>query len=73
VADLLGRAGLSVGQIATAPRVSATRIEAGSGARLSAQMIARMLGLSANALVVSDDSRDIRVLLGPETSLPPSG
>jgi LCP family protein required for cell wall assembly len=69
-ADLLGRAGLVVGQIATAPRVTATRIEAGSAARYSAEAIARVLGLPPDALVLSGESNAVRILLGPETSLP---
>jgi hypothetical protein len=71
VADLLGNAGLVVGQISTASmRVTSTRIEAGAAARQSAEMIARVLGLSTDALVVSGDSRAIRVLLGPDVQLP---
>jgi LCP family protein required for cell wall assembly len=66
-AELLRQNGLSVGQIATAPRVASTRIETGSGARQSAELIARILSVSPDALVVSDDSSDVRVLLGPET------
>jgi LCP family protein required for cell wall assembly len=69
-ADLLARAGLLVGQIATAPRVSSTRIEAGSAARQSAETVARVLGLPSDALVISDDSHAVRILLGPETRLP---
>jgi len=69
-AALLGRAGLTVGQIATAPRVTSTRIEAGSAARQSAEIVARVLGLPPNALVVSGDSNAVHVLLGPETELP---
>jgi polyisoprenyl-teichoic acid--peptidoglycan teichoic acid transferase len=69
-ADLLGHAGLLVGQIATAPQVTSTRIEAGSAARQSAEMVARVLGVPSDALVVTDASNAVRVLLGPETRLP---
>jgi hypothetical protein len=69
-ADLLVNAGLLVGQIGIAPRVTATRIEAGSAARQSAEIIARVLGLPADALVVSGDSNTVHILLGPDTHLP---
>jgi LCP family protein required for cell wall assembly len=69
-ADLLGRAGLVVGQISTAPRVSATRIEAGSAARLSAELAAGVLGIPTDALVLSGDSNAVRILLGPDVRLP---
>jgi polyisoprenyl-teichoic acid--peptidoglycan teichoic acid transferase len=70
VADLLDNAGLVVGQISTAStRVTSTRIETGAAARQSAEMIARTLSLSTEALVVTDDSRAIRVLLGPDLLL----
>src|SRR5262249_19673317 len=51
-ADVLGAAGLAVNQIATAPRIATSRIEAGGGARYSAELVARLLGLPADALVV---------------------
>jgi LCP family protein required for cell wall assembly len=71
VADVLGNAGLVVNQIATATtRVNATRIEAGSSVRYSAEYVARLLGLSADALVISGESRAIRILLGPDVRLP---
>jgi LCP family protein required for cell wall assembly len=70
VAELLGNAGLVVGQISTATRVTSTRIEAGASARQSAEAIIRVLGLSKEALVVSGDSHAIRVLLGPDVQLP---
>jgi polyisoprenyl-teichoic acid--peptidoglycan teichoic acid transferase len=69
-AGVLGAAGLEVNQIATAPRVSATRIEAGGGARHSAELVAQLLGVSADALVFDGDSSDVRVLLGPDLHLP---
>ncbi len=69
-ATLLGAAGLTVKQIATAPRVAATRIEAGGGARRSAELIAHLLGLSDDVLVVDGDSSDIKVLLGPDARVP---
>jgi LCP family protein required for cell wall assembly len=71
-ADLLGAAGLPVSQIDTAPRVPATRIEAGVGARHSAELVAKLLGLSTDALVVDGDSKDVTILLGPDLHLPPS-
>ena len=70
-ADLLGAAGLSVSQIATAPRVTNSRIQAGVGARRSAELVARLLGLPSTALVVDGDSREVKVLLGPDVSFPP--
>jgi polyisoprenyl-teichoic acid--peptidoglycan teichoic acid transferase len=70
-ADLLGAAGLPVNQVATAPRVTSTRIQAGLGARRSAELVAHLLGLPTGALVVDGDSRDITVLLGPDLRLPP--
>lgn len=69
-AGLLGAAGLTVNQIATAPPVTTTRIEAGGGALHSAQLIAQVLGLSTDALVVNGDSTDVKVLLGPDLRLP---
>jgi LCP family protein required for cell wall assembly len=69
-AGVLGAAGLVVNQIATAPHVAATRIEAGGGARHSAELVAQLLGVSADALVVDGDSSDVRVLLGPDLHLP---
>jgi LCP family protein required for cell wall assembly len=69
-ADLLAKAGVLVGQIATAPQVNSTRIETGSAARLSAEIVARILGIPNDALVVNADSRAIRILLGPDTHLP---
>jgi hypothetical protein len=51
-ADLLGRAGVLVSQIATAPPVMATRIETGSAAQHSAEVVARVLGLSPDAVVL---------------------
>jgi hypothetical protein len=68
-ADLLARAGVLVRQITTAPPVTATRIEAGSAARHSAEVVARVLGLPADALVLSGDSSSVRVLLGPDAHL----
>jgi hypothetical protein len=53
-------------EIATAPGVASTRIEAGSSARHSAERVAQVLGLPNESLVVSGDSHDVRVLLGPE-------
>jgi LCP family protein required for cell wall assembly len=67
-AVLLGAAGLIVNEVATAPRVAATRIEAGGGARHSAELAARVLGLPADALTVIGGSTTIRVLLGPDCS-----
>ena len=69
-AGVLGAAGLVVNQIATAPRVTATRIEAGGGARHSAELVAELLGLPTDALVVDGDSTDVKVLLGPDLRLP---
>jgi LCP family protein required for cell wall assembly len=69
-ADLLSAYGLVVNQIATAPRVATTRIEAGGGARHSAELVARVLGLPADALTVDGDSATITVLLGPDLRLP---
>jgi hypothetical protein len=69
-ADLLAKAGVLVGQIATAPQVNSTRIETGSAARLSAEIVAKILGIPNDALVVNADSRAIRILLGPDTHLP---
>jgi LCP family protein required for cell wall assembly len=70
-ASVLGAAGLTVNQIATAPSaVSATRIEAGGGARHSAELVVKLLGLSSDALVVDGDSSDVKVLLGPDLRLP---
>jgi LCP family protein required for cell wall assembly len=69
-ADLLGAAGLVVNEIATAPRVAATRIEAGGGARHSGALVAKVLGLPADALTVDGDSTKVRVLLGPDLQLP---
>jgi hypothetical protein len=71
-ADVLGAAGLLVGQIDTAPRVTTTRIHAGMGARHSAELVIKLLGLSTDALVVDGDSKDVTVLLGPDLHLPPS-
>ena len=72
-ADLLGAAGLVVNQIATAPRVNATRIEAGGGARHSAELIAHVLGLPSDVLTIDGDSTDVKVLLGPDLELPAGG
>ena len=69
-ADVLGAAGLVVDRIATAPPVTATRIEAGGGARRSAELVAHLLGLSNDALIVDGDSSNVRVLLGPDLRLP---
>jgi LCP family protein required for cell wall assembly len=69
-AALLGRAGLVVTRITTAQRVNATRIEAGSGARETAALTARALGVPAEALVLVGDSSSVQVLLGPDASLP---
>jgi hypothetical protein len=69
---VLGAAGLVVNQIANAPRVTATRIEAGLGAKRSAELVAHLLGLTSDALVVDGDSSNIKVLLGPDLRLPPS-
>ena len=41
--------------------------------RHSAELIAHLLGLPADALVVDGDSSDVRVLLGPDLRLPPAG
>ncbi len=71
-AVLLGSAGLLVSQIDTAPRVAATRIQAGIGARHSAELVVKLLGLPSDALVVDGDSKDVTVLLGPDLRLPPS-
>ena len=71
-ATLLGAAGLTVNEIADAPRVSTSRIEAGGGAQRSAQLIAQLLGLSSDVLVVNGDSSDIKVLLGPDAHVPPA-
>jgi polyisoprenyl-teichoic acid--peptidoglycan teichoic acid transferase len=72
VATLLGSAGLIVNEVANAPRVATTRIEAGGGARRSAELIAHLLGLSNDSLIVSGDSTDVKVLLGPDAQLPPA-
>jgi len=69
-ATVLGAAGLTVKEIANAPRVAATRIEAGGGARRSAELVAHLLGLSSDALVVDGDSSDIKILLGPDARVP---
>jgi LCP family protein required for cell wall assembly len=70
-AALLGRLGLPVARVETAPqRVVATRIEAGSGARETAAMIAKTLGLPADALVMTGESSSVRVLLGPDAHIP---
>jgi hypothetical protein len=69
---LIGRAGLLVSQIDTAPRVAATRIQAGIGARHSAELVAKLLGLPIDALIVDGDSKDVTVLLGPDLRLPAS-
>ncbi len=69
-ATLIGAAGLAVHQIATAPAIPTTRIEAGVGARHSAELVAHLLGLSSDALVVNGDSSDVTVLLGPDLQLP---
>jgi hypothetical protein len=69
-ATLLGRVGLVVNTITTTQRVDATRIEAGSGARETGALIARALGMPAEALVLVGDSSTVQVLLGPDTSLP---
>jgi polyisoprenyl-teichoic acid--peptidoglycan teichoic acid transferase len=72
-ADLLGAAGLTVSQIATAPRVATTRIQAGAGAQRSAELVAHVLGLQSNAIILDGDSREVTVLLGPDLRLPPGG
>ena len=72
-ADLLGAAGLVVDQIATAPHVAATRIEAGEGARQSAELVAHVLNLPDDALTVAGDSATVHVLLGPDLQLPSGG
>jgi hypothetical protein len=59
-----------VNQISTATRVSATRIEAGSSVRYSAEYVARLLGIPPDALVISGESSAIRILLGPDVRLP---
>jgi polyisoprenyl-teichoic acid--peptidoglycan teichoic acid transferase len=69
-ADLLGAAGLVVNQIATAPRVTTTRIEAGGGAKHSAALVAHVLGLPADVLSIDGDSTNVKVLLGPDLELP---
>jgi LCP family protein required for cell wall assembly len=69
-ADLLAKAGVLVAQVATAPPVNSTRIETGSSARLSAQIVARILGIPNDALVVDTDSHAVRILLGPDAHLP---
>ncbi|HEY0582055.1 MAG TPA: LCP family protein [Chloroflexota bacterium] len=70
-AQLLRRAGLAVGAVEMAPqRVLTTRIEAGAGARETAAMIARTLGLPGDVLVVDGSSSSVRVLLGPDVHLP---
>jgi LCP family protein required for cell wall assembly len=69
-ADLLRREGLVVSKIATTQRVSATRIEAGSGAHETAAAVARALGVASDALVLVGDSTDVQVLLGPDARLP---
>lgn len=71
-ANLLGAAGLLVNEIATAPHVAATRIEAGGGARHSAELVAHLLGVSADALVINGESSTVTVMLGPDLQLPPS-
>jgi LCP family protein required for cell wall assembly len=69
-AGVLGAAGLTVNQIATAPSVLATRVEAGGGARRSAELVVKLLGLRSDALVVDGDSSNVKVLLGPDLELP---
>jgi polyisoprenyl-teichoic acid--peptidoglycan teichoic acid transferase len=69
-ADLLGRIGLVVSKVATAQPISATRIQAGSGARQTAAAVARALGLESDALVLVGDSTSVEVLLGPDARLP---
>jgi hypothetical protein len=69
-AEVLRKAGLVVAGVDTsAQRVSATRIEAGDGARQTAARIAELLGVTPDALVVDGDSSSIQVLLGPDATI----
>jgi hypothetical protein len=69
-AAVLGRAGLQVSTITTGPRVASTRIEAGSAAQQTAELIARTLDLPSDALVISGESSSVSVWLGPDARLP---
>jgi polyisoprenyl-teichoic acid--peptidoglycan teichoic acid transferase len=66
---VLKRIGLLVSSVNTGPRVAATRIEAGAGARQTAALVVQTLGLPADALVTDGDSSSVRVLLGPDAQL----
>jgi hypothetical protein len=69
-ATLLGANGLVVNQIANAAPVTTSRIEAGSGAQHSAELVAHVLGIDADAIQVDGDSSKVTVFLGPDLSLP---
>ncbi len=72
VADLLRSRGLVVETIAAGGATAVTtRIEAGPSARLSAQTVARLLGLPESALRVDDvDGSAVRLVLGADFQLP---
>lgn len=69
-AGLLDAAGLAVNQIANAPHVDTTRVQAGNGARHSAELVAQLLGLSNDAVALDGDDSNVTVLLGPDLRLP---
>jgi len=69
-ADLLGRVGLSVTSVGNTQPQGSTRIEAGVGARETAVLVAKTLGVPASALVFDGDSSSLRILLGPDVRLP---
>jgi len=70
-AEALRRVGLVVSSVDTGVvRVSASRIEAGAGARQTAALVVQALGLPPEALVVDGISSSVRVLLGPDAQLP---
>jgi LCP family protein required for cell wall assembly len=72
VSDLLGKNGLTVTKVDTAPSEPATRIEAGTAVKASAESVAKILKLAPDALQLTDDpGTDIRVVLGPDIKLPP--
>jgi LCP family protein required for cell wall assembly len=69
-ADVLRGVGLLVSTVDTGALVTASRIEAGTGARHTAALVVQALGLPADALVLSGDSSTVHVLLGPDARVP---
>lgn len=71
VASYIERAGFDVANIANGEHVTATRIQAGTGAGRSAQALAALLHLPSSAIVPSGASNsDVRLELGPDIHLP---